>query len=55
LTLVRRPEGGELVLPSRAALDLIAGAFPVALQKLAALGFGLVQQGDDRPSAERCA
>src|SRR3954468_1462008 len=46
LMLVRRPEGGELVLPSRAALDLITGAFPAALQKLEALGFGLVQQGD---------
>src|SRR3954447_4172454 len=46
LTLVRRPEGGGLVLPSRAALDLITGAFPAALQKLQALGFGLVQQGD---------
>jgi hypothetical protein len=57
LTLVRRPEGGELVLPSRAALDLIAGAFPAALQKLEALGFGLVQQGDQTSSgtAERRA
>jgi hypothetical protein len=46
LTLVRRPEGGELVLPSRAALGLLAGLFPAARRKLEALGFGLVQQGD---------
>jgi hypothetical protein len=44
--LVRRPEGGNLVLPTRAALGLLAGIFPAALQKLEALGFGLVQQGD---------
>ena len=57
LMLVRRPEGGELVLPSRAALDLIAGTFPAGLQKLEALGFGLVQQGDQASSgtAERRA
>jgi len=55
LTLVRRPEGGELALPSRSALDLLAGAFPAALRKLEALGFGLVQQGDQGSSgtAER--
>ena len=46
LTLVRRPEGGELVLPSRAALGRLAGLFPAARRKLEALGFGLVQQGD---------
>jgi hypothetical protein len=45
LRLVRRPEGGALVLPSHAALALLAGTFPAARQKLAALGFGLVQQG----------
>ena len=44
--LVRRPEGGNLVLPTRAALGLLTGIFPAALQKLEALGFGLVQQGD---------
>jgi hypothetical protein len=44
LRLVRRPEGGALALPSRAALDLLAGLFPAARQKLEALGFGLVQQ-----------
>jgi hypothetical protein len=44
--LVRHPEGGELVLPSRAALALLVGTFPVALRELKALGFGLVQQGD---------
>lgn len=46
VALVRRPEGGELVLPSRAALARLAGLFPTALEKLEALGFGLVQQGD---------
>jgi hypothetical protein len=45
LRLVRQPEGGELVLPSPAALELLAATFPSARQKLAALGFGLVQQG----------
>jgi hypothetical protein len=45
LRLVRHPEGGELALPSPAALELLAGTFPAARQKLAALGFGLVQQG----------
>jgi hypothetical protein len=44
LRLVRRPEGGELALPSQAALALLAARFPPARQKLAALGFGLVQQ-----------
>ena len=44
--LVRRPEGGELVLPSRTALGLLTGLFPAARQKLEALGFGLVQHGD---------
>jgi hypothetical protein len=55
LMLVRRPEGGELVLPSRAALDLLAGTFPAALRRLEALGFGLVQQGElaSSGSAER--
>jgi hypothetical protein len=47
--LVRRPEGGELVLPSRAALGLLAEVFAAALRKLEALGFGLVQQGDQVP------
>ena len=43
---VREPtEGGELALPSQAALELLAGTFPAARQKLEALGFGLVQQG----------
>ena len=45
LRLVRQPEGGALALPSQAALDLLAGTFPAARQKLAALGFGLKQQG----------
>src|SRR4051812_34220249 len=44
--LVRHPEGGSLILPSRAALGLLNGVFPAALQKLEALGYGLVQQGD---------
>jgi hypothetical protein len=44
--LVRRPDGGNLVLPSRAALALLTGIFPAARQKLEAFGFGLVQQGD---------
>jgi hypothetical protein len=51
LKLVRRPEGGELDLPSQAALDRLAGTFPAARQKLAALGFGLVQQGSDAATA----
>lgn len=46
LTLVRRPEGGELVLSSRSALGLLVEIFPAARLKLAELGFGLVQQGD---------
>jgi hypothetical protein len=49
--LVRRPEGGELALPSQAALALLAGLFPAALRQLEALGFGLVQQGDDEGRA----
>jgi hypothetical protein len=45
LRLVRQPEGGELTLPSPAALDLLVATFPAARRKLEALGFGLVQQG----------
>jgi hypothetical protein len=45
--LVRQPEGGELALPSQAALDLLVATFPAARRKLEALGFGLVQQGGD--------
>jgi hypothetical protein len=45
LRLVRRPEGGELALPSQEALDLLVATFPAARRKLEALGFGLVQQG----------
>jgi hypothetical protein len=45
LRRVRQPEGGDLALPSQAALALLAVRFPPARQKLAALGFGLVQQG----------
>jgi hypothetical protein len=44
LRLVRQPKGGDLALPSPAALALLAVAFPAARRKLAALGFGLVQQ-----------
>jgi hypothetical protein len=44
MTLVRHPEGGNLVLPSPAALGLLIGLFPIALQQLTTLGFGLVQQ-----------
>src|SRR4051812_20414732 len=44
--LVRHPEGGSLILPTRVALGLLTGAFPAVLQKLEALGYGLVQQGD---------
>jgi hypothetical protein len=40
----------SLVLPSQAALDLITGTFPAGLQKLEALGFGLVQHGDQASS-----
>ena len=44
--LVRRPEGGELVLPSHAALGLLVEIFPAARRKLEELGFGLVQHGN---------
>jgi hypothetical protein len=47
LRLVRQPEGGELTLPSPAALDLLVATFPAARRKLEALGFGLVQQGTE--------
>ena len=43
--LTRRPEGGNLVLPSRAALGRLTEIFPAARQKLETLGFGLMQQG----------
>src|SRR3954454_10594320 len=46
MQLVRHPEGGSLILPTRAALGLLTGAFPAVLQRLEALGYGLVQQGD---------
>ena len=46
MMLVRRPEGGSLVLPSAAALGLLIGLFPIALQQLGTLGFGLIQQKD---------
>jgi hypothetical protein len=46
VTLVRDPEGGELVLSSHAALGLLVRIFPAARLKLTELGFGLVQQGD---------
>ncbi len=45
LRLVRQPEGGDLALPSQAALDLLVATFPAARRKLEAFGFGLVQQG----------
>ena len=44
--LVRHPEGGSLVLPSSAALGLLIGLFPIVLQQLGTLGFGLIQQKD---------
>ena len=44
--LVRHPEGGSLVLPSPAALGLLIGLFPIVLQQLGTLGFGLIQQKD---------
>lgn len=46
LTLLRRPEGGDLALPSRATLDLLVEAFLGALRKLNAFGFGQIQQGE---------
>ena len=46
IRLVRHPDGGDLLLPSRAALAQLAELFPAALRKLEELGFGLVQQGD---------
>ena len=51
MVLVRRPEGGDLALPSRAALDLLTGLFPAARQKLGALGFGLIGHGGDALAA----
>jgi hypothetical protein len=51
MRLVRRPEGDVLALPSRAALSRLAGLFPAARQKLEALGFGLVQHGDQASPA----
>jgi hypothetical protein len=42
----RSGSGVRLVLPSRAALGLLAEVFAAATRKLEALGFGLVQQGD---------
>jgi hypothetical protein len=39
--LVRHPEGGSLIPLTRAALGLLTGVFPAALQKLEALGYGL--------------
>lgn len=50
IRLVRHPEGGELVLPSRAAFDRFTAAFAAALPRLADLGFGLMQQGDPASS-----
>ena len=41
--LVRHPEGGNLILPSPAALGLLIGLFPIALQQLGTLGLGLMQ------------
>jgi hypothetical protein len=41
MQLVRHPEGGSLILLTRAALGLLTGVFPAALQKLEALGYGL--------------
>jgi len=46
LTLVRYPEGGGFVLPSRTALGVLVGIFSAARLKLSEFGFGLVQQGD---------
>ena len=46
IMLVRYPDGGNLVLPSPAALNLLIGLFPIALQQLTTLGFGLIQQED---------
>jgi len=43
MMLVRHPEGGDLVLPSPAALGLLIGLFPIALRQLGTLGFGLIQ------------
>ena len=44
--LVRHPEGGSLILASPAALGLLIGLFPIVLQQLGTLGFGLIQQKD---------
>jgi hypothetical protein len=43
--LIRHPEGGNLAL-SPAALGLLVGLFPIALQQLGTLGLGLMQQED---------
>jgi hypothetical protein len=45
VTLVRRPERDDLIVVSPAALDLLTvDLLPAATAKLAALGFGMVQQ-----------
>ena len=51
ITLVRRPDGGKLTLPSRAAFDLLCGMLPAARQKLETLGFGMVQQEEPTSAA----
>ncbi len=44
ILLIRRPDGGDMALPSRAMFDLLGGMLPVARQKLETFGFGMVQQ-----------
>ena len=46
VAFIRPPEGDDLVLVPRTALErLVAETLPAAARKLAALGFGLPQQG----------
>jgi hypothetical protein len=51
IVLIRRPDGGDLALPSRAAFDLLGGMLPVARQKLETFGFGMIQQEEPGSAA----
>ena len=48
MAFARRPDADDLVLVPRATLErLVAETLPAALGKLAALGFGLPQHGEE--------
>jgi hypothetical protein len=52
VAFIRPPEGDDLVLVPRAALErLVAETLPAAARKVAALGFGLPQQEEGRDRA----